>query len=154
MRVSLFVSAVLLAALGAGCSFLGSNSSDTRAAPPSDVVQLLTDSVDVGTLVGDAYWIEEAGIEGDSLRLRVSHSGGCRTHTFALYSTGPVYFSDPPQADVFLAHDADGDLCEALIGEDLAFDLTPLRNQANGEAMDLRLHDHDASAPVELLRFQ
>jgi hypothetical protein len=44
----------------------------------------------------------------------VSYSGGCRDHAFELRST-----TRSDTASVWLVHDADGDLCEAYITEEL-----------------------------------
>ena len=89
-------------------------------------------------------------LEGDTLTLTVSYSGGCRNHDFTLVAAmianeecAPV----PVVLDVFLAHDDHDDPCEAYPTERYDFDLTLIKDMyqdACGEdedAIDLRLRD-------------
>jgi len=66
-------------------------------------------------------------VEGDTLSLDVQYGGGCREHRFALLVDPAFMESHPVQVFARLAHDADGDLCRALLTRTLRFDLTPLR---------------------------
>ena len=75
----------------------------------------------------DAYTINAATLEAGTLTLNVSYSGGCETHTFTLVAEERFLESLPVQLHVSLAHDANGDTCEALLTEDYHFDLTPLK---------------------------
>lgn len=77
----------------------------------------------------DAAAILEAATQGDLLRLKVQHGGGCRKHDYGLY-VGTVFLESlPVQVHAKLAHDAHGDPCRALVGADLQFDLRPLRER-------------------------
>lgn len=75
----------------------------------------------------DAYTINAATLAGDTLRVNVSYSGGCETHAFTLVAEPRFLESFPVQLRVSIAHNANGDRCEALITEDYHFDLTPLK---------------------------
>lgn len=75
----------------------------------------------------DAYTINAATLEGDTLRINVSYSGGCETHAFTLVAEEQFLESFPVQLRVSLAHNANSDTCEALITEDYHFDLTPIK---------------------------
>ena len=75
----------------------------------------------------DAYTINAATLQADTLTLNVSYSGGCETHAFTLVAEERFLESFPVQLRVSLAHNANGDTCEALITEDHHFDLTPLK---------------------------
>lgn len=75
----------------------------------------------------DPWTYRGHGIEGDTLTLTVEYGGGCRVHRFALLVDPIFRESDPVQMSARLAHDADGDLCRALLREDLRFDLGPVR---------------------------
>jgi predicted small lipoprotein YifL len=66
-------------------------------------------------------------VTGDRLRLPIQYGGGCRVHRFALLVDPAFRESHPVQVSARLTHDADGDLCRALLSEDLQFDLAPLR---------------------------
>ena len=94
------------------------------------------DAAKIGTVVfgltaaewgTDAYTINAATLQGDTLTLNVSYSGGCETHAFTLVAEQRFLESLPVQLRVSLAHNANGDRCEALITEDYHFDLTPLK---------------------------
>ena len=75
----------------------------------------------------DAYTINAATLQGDTLRVNVSYSGGCKTHAFTLVAEERFLESFPVQLRVSLAHNANSDTCEAWITEDYDFDLTPLK---------------------------
>ena len=75
----------------------------------------------------DAYTINTATLQGDTLTINVSYSGGCETHEFTLVAEERFLESFPVQLRVSLAHNANADRCEALITEDYHFDLTPLK---------------------------
>ena len=75
----------------------------------------------------DAYVINAATVEADTLRVNVSYSGGCETHAFTLVAEPMFLESFPVQQRVSIAHNANGDTCEAWITEDHIFDLTPIK---------------------------
>ncbi len=61
----------------------------------------------------DDYELGAVAVAGDTLTVTVSYSGGCRTHRFTLVAAEGFLESDPVQLDATIAHDADGDPCEA-----------------------------------------
>ena len=75
----------------------------------------------------DAYTINAATLQGDTLSIDVSYSGGCETHAFTLVAEERFLESFPVQLRVSLAHNANGDTCEESITESYHFDLTPLK---------------------------
>ena len=75
----------------------------------------------------DSYFFQTANIDGDTLQLTVSYSGGCEEHEFKLVAWNYFLESNPVQAHVLLAHNANGDLCRGWIKEVLHFDLSPLK---------------------------
>lgn len=126
---------------------MGCENKDPLSANSADDVQLriLDQTFDAG-FPQDPAVIDEALIEGDLLKLKVSYSGGYETHDFALIFQGVFMESNPVQADLFLSHDAHDDPAEAWITEELQFDLTPLKmsykNQyGGGGPVYLRLHE-------------
>ena len=78
-------------------------------------------------------------LQGDTLVVRVMHSGGCKPHTYELLWNGGFQKSAAGEAQVelVLAHDANGDTCEALLTRTASFELGPLkqrwREQNKGE---------------------
>ena len=77
---------------------------------------------------GDFYSYLEGRLDGYVLRLRVGFSGCGPDHPFTLYwQPGPFGASPLPSAVMVLAHDDQGEMCDAYWERELAFDLRPLR---------------------------
>ena len=131
---------IVLFAIGCG---QGSDAvtEDTVTATPDDVVDpspLMGGVVihDMGMAIdqwgSDDYEIETGDgdapvIEGDTLTLTVSYGGGCETHDVTLVVSGVFLESHPVQLAVVVAHDANGDMCEAYLTTAYEFDLTPIK---------------------------
>jgi hypothetical protein len=79
----------------------------------------------------DDIAIKSLEVQGDTLVARVMHSGGCKPHTYDLLWNGTFQKSaeGTNQAELVLAHDANGDSCEALLNRTASFDLSPLKRQ-------------------------
>ena len=84
----------------------------------------------------DPYKVLNASITGDRIDLRVQYAGGCEQHDFTLMgpltiATGGLDLNHGTGTPVnaYLYHNANGDACEALITEDIRFDLTPLKER-------------------------
>ncbi len=75
----------------------------------------------------DDYELNAAAVRGDTLAVTLSYSGGCRVHQFTLVAAEAFMESDPVKLDVAIAHDADGDPCEAYPTEDYYFILDPIK---------------------------
>ena len=80
-----------------------------------------------GTWSTDGFELSGAAITGDTLAVTVSYAGGCREHLFTLVSSSEFLESNPVQVVVHLAHNAQGDACEAWITQDYLFNLTSLK---------------------------
>ena len=80
----------------------------------------------------DSYELSAAGIVGDTLTATVSYGGGCAEHEFTLVVSDAFMLTDPVRVQTTLAHNANGDPCEAWLTEQLQFDLTPIR-EADGQ---------------------
>lgn len=78
----------------------------------------------------DTYVVNSPpAITGDVLTLNVSYSGGCEAHEFTLITSGVFLESDPVQLQAVLAHNANGDSCEAWITETYHFNVSPLKTR-------------------------
>ena len=75
----------------------------------------------------DAYTLNAVAVQGDTLTVNVSYSGGCQTHAFTLVAEERFLESFPVQLRLSLAHNANGDRCEAWITEAYDFNLTPIK---------------------------
>lgn len=69
--------------------------------------------------------VTAADATGPRLHLRVQYGGGCAAHEWVLHAHPALTHSVPPTATLRLGHDANGDPCDAVVTDTLAFDLTP-----------------------------
>ena len=75
----------------------------------------------------DPFDLEGMEITGDTVTLSISYGGGCEEHCFSLHMSPATFFeSYPAQANLYLRHDSNGDACEALISEEISFNLRPV----------------------------
>jgi hypothetical protein len=78
---------------------------------------------------GDDYASIAAAVDGDTLAVTVTYSGGCAEHAFVpCWPDQSFMESAPVQARLELWHDDHGDPCDAVIEDDIAIDLGPLRD--------------------------
>ena len=95
----------------------------------------------------DVFALNTATIDGDGLKVNLSYSGGCETHQFTLVASDSFLESFPVQLSIYIAHNANGDTCEAYPTEDYHFDLTPIKTmyqeayQQEAGTIVLRLKD-------------
>ncbi len=75
----------------------------------------------------DEYALNSATITDDMLNISVSYSGGCEDHRFTLVVSDAFLESLPVQLHASIAHNANGDTCEAYPTDNYRFDLTPIK---------------------------
>ena len=75
----------------------------------------------------DSFDVEATELHGDLLKLVVAYGGGCETHRFVVWTDNSFSQSQPPVIKLFVAHDSNGDTCEALIQRALWIDLLPIK---------------------------
>ncbi len=83
----------------------------------------------------DAYTLDSAAIDGDTLSIDVTYSGGAKEHVFYICWAGfyeendPEVFveANPPRTHLTVGHDANNDSAEAEITETRTFDIAPIR---------------------------
>lgn len=76
----------------------------------------------------DPITILDASIAGDTLMVAVQHGGGCVAHGYGTCWDGSFAESDPVQTSLWLSHEDNDDPCDAIVMQDLVFDLTPMRD--------------------------
>jgi hypothetical protein len=75
----------------------------------------------------DSFSLNSVAIEGDRTSLNISHGGGCEKHDYDLFMSPAAFLeSIPVQANLYLQHEDNDDLCEAWINTTLVFDLRPI----------------------------
>jgi len=93
----------------------------------------------------DRFRMDSVYVDGDTIRLKVSYSGGCRDHLFKLWKLPPNALVPPP-VELLLDHDAHGDMCEAWLTRWLAFSLRPIRINGKQEVTFLMRGSPEMSA--------
>ena len=117
---------------------------------------ILFDDIDLITIDGDGAAINSVTLSGDMLILNVSYGGGCEEHKFKLYVSKGLSKSNPPQAEMYLSHNANGDLCEAYLTEDIVFNLLPFKKSISRDFKSvyeilLRIYPPGSTDPFEPL---
>ncbi len=102
---------------------------DDGGIDPDEIVYTGTVFIgDAGDRFGtDEYALNSAAITDDTLNVSVSYSGGCEEHEFTLVVSEEFLESFPVQLHAYIAHNANGDPCEAYSTVDYHFDLTPIK---------------------------
>jgi len=85
------------------------------------------------SLARDPIFIHEAFVDGDCLQIKLSYSGGCKTHTIDLARMHPWTASSSAVPTFEIRHNANGDMCEAYFTKELRFDLSSLRLEGKKE---------------------
>ena len=81
-------------------------------------------NVPTSSLPMDLFGVNEVELVGDELRVSVNYGGGCEQHEFQAYGSTSTNEEGAEVSVLFLSHDANNDVCEALILEhQLCFDL-------------------------------
>jgi hypothetical protein len=90
------------------------------------------------------YTLEGIDIEGDTLFVDVSYSGGCADHTFTAQWAGVFAESIPEQASVIVNHQPVFDPCDAILFETLRFDLGVIRDEASTRPIQINVGQESA----------
>ncbi len=126
---------VLALAVLAGCKSRDAASADSNPdaqAPMAFSGPTLNDPLEFNR-PSDPFQVNgEPMVDGNTLKVVVEYSGGCRDHVFQLVTNGMLMKSLPPQRPVRLIHQANEDVCRRMIIDTLTFDLTPLAAPGGG----------------------
>lgn len=122
---------------------------------------IIFDDINTVNILDDGVNVNKAIVDNDTLKLNVSYGGGCKEHEFKLFGSSSIAESYPPQAQVFLSHNANNDACRAFITEEVAFDLSPLKELYKQQYRDngpllLRIYisrSSDSIQPLPLYSF-
>ena len=92
------------------------------------------------------FSVQAASVEQDTLNVTVQYGGGFREHAFRLAADGAATKSLPRQQRIRIEHEGNGDMGRALITEEKAFDIRPLRDPSQGRIV---LHLAGWDSPLE-----
>ena len=122
---------------------LGCNSTEPQNKYDENVI--LVEAINIDEWANDHVKIISASIQNDILVLQVQYGGGCKEHFFKLIISEGIEKSNPPQTTFFLSHNANGDNCEALISEDLRFNIIEykqyLQNAFNTSTIIIKFYE-------------
>lgn len=138
------VAAVLLLT---GCKLAGSE--DDLPSPVADGSIRIDPQLDPESIRKDRFDFVDASLEGRTLSLTVSVSGGCEDHDYDLVTQGALLLSIPPGANLYLVHEDNDDPCDAIIQQTVSFDITPLVESSGFEQILLILWPYDQVKPFE-----
>lgn len=123
---------------------LGVAPTSGKEAPKIPGITKVEPGTKIKDIKSDPFKMEKAVIDGGVLKIDVSYAGGRAEHEFTLYWNGITTRSYPPQTNVHLKHDANGDQAEALIRKTLEFNLADM-----SKPMVITVHnDHGDKAKV------
>lgn len=87
--------------------------------------------------------IDSAYIEGNTMWIKVSYSGGCEEHHFDLEGNTAISKSLPPIRNITLIHSGKKDGCKAMIIKTLQFDIREFAYQKEeGSQIKLNLEGY------------
>jgi Pacifastin inhibitor (LCMII) len=81
-----------------------------------------------GAEPNDPIEVTNATIVGHALIVSVEHGGGCVNHGYGSCWDGAFAESEPVQAWLQINHEDHDDPCDAIVMQDVSFDLTPMRD--------------------------
>lgn len=103
------------------------NSPQITSAATASIKSVIIDTHYKSSDAISTFSIDSAKTNGNILSLFVHYSGGCKNHSFDLYSNKQYAKSLPPQTAVILAHTNNGDACRQIITKELSFDISELK---------------------------
>jgi hypothetical protein len=98
---------------------------------PEKINKVIVDPEVDMTSTGAYYKVDSLFINENILSVLVSYSGGCKDHSFQLFSDGMYAKSIPPQLSLSLKHIANDDQCKKIIKQELKFDVSDLKYKGN-----------------------
>lgn len=98
-----------------------------EAVPEVPVKEVIINPYQDLSNTGDPYTVDSVSIKNKVLSVFVNYSGGCRNHTFELYSSGKLEAPKPAKATLCLRHYDDTDKCKTQIVQEVKFDLAALK---------------------------
>lgn len=123
-------SAVLVALLAVSTLRACDPGSPSTGSDPDPVAVVPEVSQSCDRLTGDPVDVDYAFVEDDTLVVGVGYSGGCvDEHDFDVCWGGDWIKTLPMKVGLDLVHDAKGDSCRMYIIEELAFDLSVVKDE-------------------------
>ncbi len=127
LRSYLLLALLVVASLGCDSERL-----DDGAAEAGEKITLVLNWDDPAPQPTDPFIINSAVFTGDVLMISVSYSGGCKEHSFIMYTSSYITLSFPPRVSAWMVHDGHLDGCVAFVTETIPLDLDILIQDLSG----------------------
>ena len=88
----------------------------------------------------DNFNVQSLTIEDSIFTVALTYSGGCKEHSFEMFSDGNYAKSWPPQLTLFLKHEGNEDHCRMMIVDTLRFDVSNVKYHKGNELI-LRMNN-------------
>jgi hypothetical protein len=101
----------------------------------------------------DGFTVTDMRIAGDRLALTIEYGGGCQEHQFWCYMSPAAFLeSYPAQANLYIRHNANDDFCDALLTQQLIWDLSSVRDlylahYGSLDPITINVYDHYVGTP-------
>ena len=115
---------IIFSILLSGCDKTENVNNDSPLPECDDTV--VVDAALYQNAPADEFYFQSATIDGNCLQLTVRYGGGCEDVIFQLFDASSILKSLPIQRNIRLSLE-DNDFCEALVTQELSYDLTPLQ---------------------------
>jgi hypothetical protein len=129
------------------CSLLACKSKKNAMSDSSNLQNVaIKITAEIGATKEESAPIEITGckIDGNTMYLSVSYSGGCQEHSFRVIGSPNISKSLPPIRAIQLFHSNNGDSCRELISKVIEVDLRPIAyKQEVGSQIHLTLEGWD-----------
>jgi hypothetical protein len=126
---------MLASAMLSSCKARKTKTNESDDAPVASISQklevkpILLDTTHYGR---DSFEAHNVRVSGDTLFIEAEYSGGCKEHVFTARHHGNYMKSMPPQLNLFVDHQGNGDSCRELVRRTIAFDLKSCRVGKSG----------------------
>lgn len=109
--------------------------------------------LDYNSMKDDPYQIGEARLDGNCLTISLKYSGGCKEHQVDLALILPECATPPLPTPTFeIRHNANDDMCEALITKEYQFDISGIKETGKNQT-DFILAEKDATGIISTTTF-
>lgn len=132
----IFIISVLLSC-GAEKPAVTGDTSDSTAKPGE---MKITAIIGEKSKTSDPFTISSVSVDGNTMTIEVTYSGGCKDHSFQMTGSSMIAKSLPPIRTIQLTHASGGDECKKMIIQQIKVDVSALAyKQESGSEIFLTL---------------
>lgn len=118
---------VLVAGLVASCNCKKKVSKETDLKSNLTTNKVIIQPGYTAPKTNDQFTVDNAVVDGDNLIMYVSYGGGCKDHEFKAYASDVYMKSMPPKLGLNIEHNANEDLCKAIVKDTITFDISTIK---------------------------